>query len=228
MRARTGLIVLVTAAASPAWAVEHGMKVGEVLLSNNGSTTSQYIELQDPGESFPNDPYSLEFYDGAGNSIGSQSFDVASTTTRMVFATAQAMTDFSLTPNGTLTVALPASGQACFKQSSTMIHCLSWGTITSAVQGMYGTQTGASPPDGMSLQRVSNQYVVAAPTPGQPNMGQPMIVDGPPDAGIDAMSGDGGDDDGGCRCGVSSPASLLGGLAVFAMVGAGLTRRSRR
>ncbi|MGE0869893.1 MAG: hypothetical protein AB7P03_15110 [Kofleriaceae bacterium] len=224
MRAPIAAIVMLMAA-SPAWAVEHGMKVGEVLLSNNGSTTAQYVELQDPGESFPNDPYSLEVFDAAGGALGSQSFDVESGTTRMLYATTQAAIDFSLTPNATLTIALPASGQACFKQSSTLIHCLSWGTITSAVQGVYGTNTGEAPPDGMSLQRVGTQYAVGAPTPGQPNAGPPM-PDGPMNP--DDPDDDGEDDGDGGGCAVRSPGSLLGGLIVVGLVALAVTGRRRR
>ena len=62
------------------------------------------------------------------------------------------------------------------------VHCFAWGTITTIIGGG-GMSNGASPANGMSVQRVSNTYVVAAPMPNAANsngMVDMPMVDGPP------------------------------------------------
>ena len=171
------------------------MRVGEVYLANGaGSAAAQFVELEDQFiEPFPNTPYSIQVFNAAGASVGTQQLTIPASTTRFLIATAAAATELGVTAQATLTIALPASGQICFKNLSANIHCHSWGTITTAVIGVNQTTTSAAPSNGMSVQRVSGAYVVAAPTPGAVNSNGLPMVDAPPmpDAGvvIDAPSG---------------------------------------
>jgi hypothetical protein len=166
-----------------------------------------------------------------------------------MLATAQARTDFGFTTGTLLTQTLPTDGQACFRRNGgatpTTIHCFSWGTITTAVTGAFGTNTGSSPPNGMSVQRVSGAYVVAAPTPNAANssgMVDMPMVDAPPlpDAGVtpdapdnvtpDAPGGNPGtppDDDDGCSVGAGASWFGLAMLAVLLLVRRSSTRRRR-
>ncbi len=229
-------------ASSSAFAADHLVKIGEVMISNQGSTTSQFIEMEDPGESFPSPPYSFEYYDAGGNSIGSTALTVPSGTTRLVAATPTAATQLGFTPQATLTVTLPANGQACFKRGvNVRIYCLAWGTVTTTVLSTGGTNaTGPTPPDGMSVQLVSGSYALGAPTPGAANAAP--VPDAPPavDAGIDAPPAmpdasasidapAGGnpqnpsDDDDGCSVGASASWFVLVGLAGLVL----LRRRPR-
>jgi len=239
------LVVLVSAA--PALAADHLMKVGEVMLANaGGSTAVQFIELEDPGaEGFPSTPYVLEVYSAAGGTaLNTYAMTLPSGTMRYVAATAQAQADFGFTAQTTLTATLPASGQACFRRNGgtpANIHCFAWGTITGIVPGN-SMNNGTSPANGMSVQRVSNTYVVATPTPNAANsagtVDMPM-VDGPPatDAGVDAPGATPdapggnpvtpGDDEDGCS--VGSGASWLGlaMLALLLLVRRSSTQRKR-
>lgn len=237
----TGTRLLVTtaliAAPASAFAADHIMKVGEVLLSNNGSTTSQFVELEDSvQEPFPSPPYSIELFDAAGQSQGSQTITVPANTQRLLIATAQAQTDFGVTADAILTLTLPTNGQLCFKRgASALIHCLRWGTITTPVPAQSGTNPGASPGDGMSLQRSGNAYCVNTPTPDAANAcpavdagPQPPVDAATPDAPmIDAPGGNPSnpppeEDDG---CSVGGGASWFG-LAFLALLV--LLRRSAR
>lgn len=248
MSIRTNLVaasLMVMVSAAPVLAADHLMKVGEVMLANaGGSTAVQFIELEDPGETFPSAPYVVEIYGAAGGSpLITYATTISGLTTRYMLATSQARTDFGFTTGTLLTMALPTNGQACFRRNGgtpDTIHCFSWGTITTAVTGTFGTNTGASPPNGMSVQRVGGTYVVAAPTPNAANsngMVDMPMVDGPPapDAGVtpdasgtpDAPGGNPNtpDDDDGCSVGAG--ASWFG-LAMFAMLLLVVRRSSTR
>lgn len=188
MKLRPALVatLFVLASAAPALAADHLMKVGEVMLSNQGSTTSQFIELEDPfNEPFPNAPYSLQLFDAAGASLGSVALTIPANTRRLLIATAAAATQFSVTAQATLTVTLPPNGQACFNNLSAHIHCLAWGTVTSNVIGLSGNDTVVAPPDGMSIQRVGTSYNLDTPSPGAVNTAVPPDSSAA-DAGVDA------------------------------------------
>jgi len=249
MSIRTSLVavsVMVLASASPALAADHLMKVGEVMLANaGGSTAVQFIELEDPGaEGFPSAPYVLQIYSAAGGTaLNTYTMTLPSGTMRYTAATAQAQTDLGFTAQTTLTAALPTNGQACFRRNGgtpANIHCFAWGTITSIVPGN-SMNNGASPPNGMSVQRVSNTYVVAAPTPNAANsagtVDMPM-VDGPPavDAGVDAPGATpdapGGNpntpaDDEGCSARSGASWFGLAMLALLLLVRRSSTQRKR-
>ncbi|HEX5057875.1 MAG TPA: hypothetical protein VFV99_00890 [Kofleriaceae bacterium] len=233
------------------------MRVGEVLLSKNGDTGIQFIELEDPfGESFPSS-YTLQVFDAAGTQIGSSiALAVASGTTRMLIATAAAKTEFGTSANGpTLTVALSENGQACFARTGNVrIHCVAWGCINTFIVATAQSRA-PSPPDGQSAQIQSNGfYQLATPTPDTANTvgttasncpsepDAPPPVDGPvtggdggvpPDA-VDNGAGDAGNnggnnngDDGGGCCQVDGSRSALGAC----LLGLGVVlalRRSRR
>ncbi len=216
---------------STAFAADHLMRIDEVMLSNQGSTASQFIEMEDPGESFPSPPYTLNIFDAAGNSLGTVPLTIAAGTTRYLVATATAATQFGVTPNGTLAVALPANGQACFQRSLFRIHCFAWGNVTSAIIASAGgvNSTGASPPDGMSVQSISGVYTVGTPSPGAANSAAVPDAFVPPDAsvppdsstpdtapGIDAPGNTNPnnpkDDDDGCNVGASASWFALVGL----------------
>ncbi len=236
MKLRTGVATCLLLGSSAAYAADHIAKVGEVMISKQGSTTSQFIEIEDPaGESFPNGPYSLTLFDAAGNPTGSVALTVPAGTTRLVIASVVAKTQFGLpTATTTLTVTLPANGQACFNRSSGRIHCLAWGTVTSQVTGTSGNALGASPPDGMSLQLVSGTYVLGTPSPGAANTA--AVPDSSVDAGVtdaavgrdalngDAPGGNGNSSSDGGGCSVGAGASWFGIVALAALV---LLRRRR-
>lgn len=198
MSIRTSVVAasLVLMSAAPAFAADHVMRVGEIYLANTaGSTAAQFVELEDQvTEPFPSPPYSIQIFDAGGASVGMQVLTIPASTTRFTIATAAAAMELGFTPDAVLTVALPANGQACFKNASALIHCHSWGTIGTAVVGVFQTTSSVAPTNGSSIQRVGGQYFVAAPTPKAANssgvVDMPM-VDGPPppDAGvIDAPS----------------------------------------
>lgn len=239
MSIRTSMLaasVVILASAAPALAIDHVMRVGEIYLASTaGNATVQFIELEDQiTEPFTNPPYSIQVFDAAGASVGMQTLTIPASTTRFLIATAAAANELGVTPQATLMVALPANGQACFKNSSALIHCHSWGTITSAVIATNQTTTSVAPTNGLSVQRVGNSYVVAAPTPNAPNssgtVDMPM-VDGPPpdtmspDAPLLTPDAPGGNpatpkDDDGCSVG--------GGASWFGLVMLGLLMVVRR
>jgi uncharacterized protein (TIGR03382 family) len=247
---RVGLASLVVAAlGGSAFAADHLLKVNEVLLSQNGSTANQFIELEDTGESFPDDPYFVTIYDATGTTmVGEQSFEIAAGTTRFTLATAGARTAFGLTLTDTagttpvidLTVALPANGVACFRKDGQLIHCMAWGTVASIPTGPgVNPNTGESPPDGMSLQRKGNNCAsVATPTPNATNSSPAC---GPGDAGmtgdasmpadasdtVDAGNNNSGSDGGGCASSGPSGVGLLGLAGVLFGV-RGMRRRTKR
>lgn len=248
MSIRTSLVaasLMVLASAAPALASDHLMRVGEVMLANSsGSTAVQFIELEDPGEAFLGAPYIVEIYSAAGGTaINTYMTTISGVTTRYMLATAQARTDFGITTGTVLTATLPTDGQACFKQmaATTKIHCFAWGTITGIVPATF-MNNGASPPNGMSVQRVNNTYVIFTPTPNAANsngMVDMPMVDGPPqsDAGVpdapgttpDAPGGNPNNpkDDDGCSVGAGASWFGLSLLALLLLVRRSSTRRKR-
>ncbi len=238
MKLRTVVAGCVLLASGSAFAADHIAKIGEVMVSNQGATTSQFIELEDPnGESFPNTPYSMTLFDAAGTSLGSVALTVPAGTTRLVAATATAVTQFGLTGATALTIALPANGQVCFNNSAARIHCFAWGTVTSQVIAPGGNNSmGPTPPDGMSVQRVSGTYALGTPTPGAVNTAavpdssvDAGVIDAPPAAvdaapGIDAPTGNPNNPSSDDGCSVGAGASWFGLVGLAALV---LLRRRR-
>jgi MYXO-CTERM domain-containing protein len=240
---RTLVAASILLASSSAFAADHLMKVGEVMISNQGSTSSQFIELEDPfGEPFPSPPYTLELFNAAGGSIGSVALTIPSGTLRILVATATAATQFGVTPQATLAVTLPTNGQACFNRGTTRIHCFAWGTITSQIIAAGSNNTAGSPPDGMSIQLVSGSYALGSPTPGAANTApvpdaaptpDAGVIDAPPammpDAAISIDAAGSGnpqnpsDDDEGCSVGASASWFVLVALAGLVL----LRRRPR-
>lgn len=240
---------MVMVSAAPVLAADHLMKVGEVMLANaGGSTAVQFIELEDPGETFPNPPYKVEIYGAGGGStpLITYTVSVPAGTTRHTLATTQAATDLGFTSQTTLTQTLPASGWACFGRGASVvarIHCFGWGTITGNVVAPGSMDMGAAPPNGMSVQRVAGVYSVAAPTPGAANSNGTVDmppVDAPPmaDAALtpdaplispDAPGGNGNNppDDDGCSVGAGASWFGLSLFAVLLLVRRSSTRRRR-
>ena len=244
MRSLAGF-ALVAVLCGDAWAFDHQARVDEVLVSKNGDTTIQFIEIEDPGETFPNDPYRLEIYDGTGILITNGTVNignVAAGTTRIFVSTAAADTAFGTTGirfSGTL----PANGQACFiNVANVKIHCLAWGCFTTQIIGSVNTRA-PSPPDNLSAQlQPSFTYQLATPTPDAANIAGTMDVncptDPPPDdfvppddlppdgptARPDAPTHDNNGGGGGCCSASGGSGSAL--LAL--LVSASFLRRRRR
>jgi hypothetical protein len=243
-------ITAILAAASPSWASEHLMKVGEVLLSTTtNGTNAQYIELEDPapGEPFAN-TYGLVVYDTNGNQVGNTIALAVpqNTAVRMLVATDEAVAEFvGVTRDadlGDLGAILPNPGQACFERTGgtggpKTIHCLGWGTVATAVQGeLGGTNAGMAPGAGEALQLSGGNYVVDTPNPDAPNVMPPPP---PPDAAVDARlidaaampdggigPGATGDRDGGC-CGVGANPGLAAMAAFLVLIAIGGRRRAK-
>jgi hypothetical protein len=242
------VVGLAICSASTAYALEHLMRVDEVLISRNGNNGIQFIELDDPGlEPFPNGPYKLVIYDSNATQIGQPiSLNVPANTQRLLVATAASDASFGTTRDALLNVTLPADGQACFKNAGdASIMCLAWGCINTLV---IGAVRAPSPPDGQSVQRQTNgTHQVGTPTPDAANQAgtvaancptepdAPPMVDGPstmPDGGGGNNNTDGGnngsgpgDDTGCCQVKASRGAAGTALLALGVLVA---LRRSRR
>jgi hypothetical protein len=146
--------------AAPAQADFHLMRINEVMLSSGGNAAVQYVELLDSAdEGFtPPPPYRVVVYDAAGSRLSAHTISLSllqmrDNTQPLLLATNAAATAFSVTPDETLSVALPASGKVCFTQGTgeSVVQCVTWQCVN----------------DSVSLQRVnimSETYVEAAPT----------------------------------------------------------------
>ncbi|HEY4058647.1 MAG TPA: hypothetical protein VGM39_18670 [Kofleriaceae bacterium] len=245
------MLCAVVLAAAPAFAMDHEMRVNEVLLSGTDNAASQFVEFQDPGEMFPA-TYNFVLFDSSGTSIAAQPMIPGTGNMRMVVANDAARTEYHLT-TGTdadshvviinLQSTLPAAGAVCFRRQSdlVLIHCLGWGNAASFPVGVYGTDHGAAPTAGMSLQRYLQCTLVGPPSPNATNTGTcPLQVDGPPmmvdampgDADIanpDADDGDNGDNKGGGGgCTIDVGPGWLGGIGLAGLVIAGGVLRRRR
>jgi hypothetical protein len=246
------VVVLAICSSSTAFAVDHFMRIDEVLVSKDNATAIQFIELDDPSqESFPNNPYRLELYSAQGTLLpsGTVQFNITPGTQRLYIATAAADTAFGKTRDATLPVTLPADGQACFVSSlNTKIMCLAWGCIQSQIVGNVMLRA-PSPPNDQSAQRQANgSYQLAAPTPDATNDPGTMaancptdpdaapVLDGPltdgplnADAGLtpDGGGGNNNNDDGGGCCHVEGSRGALGTflLAFSVLI---VLRRTRR
>jgi len=244
----------VMVAIGPAYAVDHQARIGEIMLSKNGTTANQFIEIQDPGETFPGNPYRLEIYTATGSMVANSPFDLGDVTpnggtlTRLFVGTAGAKTAFGITSTYTLNATLPADGQVCFVNvSNTKIHCVYWGCVTTPIVGNNNSRSPA-PPDGQSAQlQSSGLYLLAAPTPNAANattgISGPACPTDPPDAGpfaddigpIDGPSGspdagnnnNNGDGDGCCSTERGNVAGTFA-LALFVVLSVSSSRRRRR
>jgi hypothetical protein len=240
--------VLAICSSTKAYALEHLMRVGEVLISKNGDTGIQFVELEDPGlEPFPNPPYKLVLYDANATQLGSAiTLNVPANTQRVYVSTGAADTAFGTTGDAQLGVTLPANGQACFVNAGNVnIMCLAWGCINTLV---VGAQRAPSPPDNMSVQRQAlGGYQIATPTPDAANQAGTMAANCPtdpdapptpdagvpPDGGLDSgTSPDGGggnnnNGDGGGCCQVDGSRGAAGALLLAFVVLVAL-RTSRR
>ncbi|MBL0212669.1 MAG: hypothetical protein IPQ07_02165 [Myxococcales bacterium] len=224
-----------TLAASPAYAVDHLARVNEVMLSNAGDPTQQFLEIEDPtGETFPSS-YSIFVYGADGTTIAHNQGIVfpSGSTMRVTLITGSARQAFgaipinSNPPNVVINLGgtLPAVGTACFRKAGVEQHCLSWGNAAApSMVPVNGRVTGAAPTDGTSLQRQPTCAAVGAPTPNAANA---SITCPPPmaDAGVDAPGGGGGGGgDDGC-----SAAHGAGGFGLVALVSVlAIGRRGRR
>ena len=170
------------AGAVPAGASFHREQINEVMLSNGGDTSSQFVELKDAnlgGEPFPAEtgPYELVLYDAAGTRVDDQALDrtklAAAGDGPFLVSTAAADQDFSVTGDDTLGLTLPAAGgQICFTHGATEtpVSCVAWGCSTTQAHAQ--DEKFPAPADGKSLQRTSSggsQFVVADPTPKADN-----------------------------------------------------------
>lgn len=246
MRLRFALIpsvALLTAA--PVYASEHLMHVGEVLLSKDGDTSIQYIELSDKaGEPFPSAAYIVEVFGADGMSKGTIALDktkLVSDQATFFIPTAAAATAFGKTADATLTLALETNGTACFGKPgtpNTYIHCLQWGTATAPTGTAGKLATGASPPDGQSLSLQANgSYAVVAPSPKAANNAPAATGDMASSTPTGDMAGSTPSvdmatgtppttkDDGGCDVGGGG---LTGSLAMLGLVSGAMLLSRRR
>jgi len=236
---RTTLAVIVLAilgSARLAAGADHNMFISEVLRSSGGSTAVQYVELLDAvNQPFPASPYGIEIYDADGVLAGSVTVTVPANTRRLYISTGAADAAFGTTGDALLDVALPTDGQVCFvRGGGGKIHCLAYGCVTTLAGTALQTSLGATPPDGMSVQRqTAGTYAVTTPTPDADNTvaaAGPACPGGTPDAGPtpdadldapDAEPGTPGDDEGdggGCCSTGSEPGGAIV-LGLLALVG---------
>ncbi len=145
------------AAAAPALASFHLMKVREVYPGSSASPEAEYVELQmyASGQNFVGG-HSLAFLDSAGAQVGTATFgaDVpnGANQSTLVAATPAAESQFGIVadtgmPAGSLD---PAGGAVCWES----LDCVSWGSFHGSALSPTGSP--ADPlgvPDGMALRR---------------------------------------------------------------------------
>jgi hypothetical protein len=163
--------------ATTASADHHLMRVDEVQLTSGGDQTQQFVEIVDSvAEPFPpsSGTYGLAAYDASGNLTGSQTFapgDFPPPEPRHPFLIAP--TGFTPAGEVQLTMTLPQlRGQVCFTAhgGAELVHCLGWGCPAVLRTSKGGSQAGAVPPDGSSLQRTASGALgIGTPTPGGQN-----------------------------------------------------------
>jgi hypothetical protein len=168
MRARTAAlaaalaIVVLGFLVEAAMADHHLVKIREVFPGSTATDPgSEFVELQMYSSDQDNlaPASSLEFFNAAGASVGTQSVaDVVGGQTQRtaLIASDEAETDFGVTADTELQTVgglmNPAGGAVCFKSTSFgTIDCVAWGAITGAPASA-GTPAGAIT-DGSSLER---------------------------------------------------------------------------
>lgn len=228
---RINIVCLVTivGTATPATASEHQMVVNEIMRSSGGDEAAQLIELRDMGdEPFANATYAVDVFDAEAVLVGrvpTPGITGGNGPRFYVLSTAAADGKLGITGDGVLTTTLPGDGQACFiGTNDRKIHCVAWGCIN--VKVTPATPLGASPPDGMSLQRTPSgaELTIAAPTPGADNsqgtMDDPCPVGPTPDQDVPDPDPGGGC----CEATGSAPSGAVGTILVLF----GLTLLGRR
>lgn len=148
---RLGTMALVLAS-GPALANFHFMKVVEVFPGTAASPNAQYIVLQmyNGGQNALGGHVATVF-NAAGTSIGTLTFSAGVANgvnqDKVLIATMQAQTFFSLTADLTMTAILPAAGgKICFES----VDCVAWGNYS-------GSATGVGTPFNAPLGLVSGQ-----------------------------------------------------------------------
>jgi hypothetical protein len=169
VRTFAALLLVLLAAATPASASEHVMRVNEVGLSVEGGA---FVELLDVnGEPFPSLSYKLAVYGPGGAMVGETPIDKSAIAGKRTPVLVSSQPTVGGQPRDiALTVALPADGQACFESNLQKIHCLAWGNVPTKLSG-YGasTDSGPAPPTGRSLARCPSAALVGAPSPRAAN-----------------------------------------------------------
>jgi len=206
--------VFVLGATASAHATEQQMVVNEILISTNNDPDAQLLELRDIGdETFDNPTYFVDLFDTDAAKLGridTPGIMGGNGPRFYVLSTAKADTALSITGDARLTTPLPVDGQACFiGTNERLIHCVAWGCVNTKVTP--ATPLGASPPDGMSLQRTPTgaALTLAAPTPAADNADGLMPDPCPagPMGDVDpTVDGGGG---GCCQTGGSGPTTLV-------------------
>lgn len=175
-------------------------RVSEVSASAGGQATVRFVELHAPAQAsdpcfFPTSR--IEIFRADGTLIGDVKPVVTTTCfggeTYFLFATPQAASHYGVVADAPLPYALPADGgQICYRSTDTRYDCVRWGVVTNAVPDFENpgdTSSADALQDGSALARrsasgvVADDFVLAVPTPRQPNDGTVWI---PPDGGPDA------------------------------------------
>lgn len=189
------------------------MRVVEIQLGGTVHTDSQFVELADPGEEFP-ESYMFVVYDDKGGKVGAQSMPLSRGTTRVVMANQSAQDEYKLKVGTRDSVAimnlqntLPNAGAVCFRrqdggkpastagdESGTRIHCVGWGNTSQLPVSLGGTEHADAPPPGLSLQKLNGCWQVDPATPNAPSPQAcqvrsdkplPMPAAAPADAGVE-------------------------------------------
>jgi Ca2+-binding RTX toxin-like protein len=130
-------------AAVPASADHHRMKVREVFAGASGQPSAQFVELQmhAAGHNLVGDKQ-IVVYDSSGAVINAFTFPAdlpnGANQTSILGATAQAATFFGITPDLTMTPAIPAAGgKVCYQRPTPflVIDCVSWGNYSGSSVG---------------------------------------------------------------------------------------------
>jgi hypothetical protein len=149
--------IALLAAAAPANATFHLIKLREVYPGSGANPDSEYVELQmySSGQQFVKG-HSLAFFDAAGASLGTTAFgaDVArgSDQSTLVAATPQAESQFGIVADTGMAAGRldPAGGAVCWEA----LDCVAWGSFDGSTPSAAGSP--ADPlgiPDGMATRR---------------------------------------------------------------------------
>lgn len=226
-------------------------RLSEVQLAGpGGDPAARFVELHTGagGCAFPTTQVAV--YDGAGDVL-----DAAAPFVETTCFDAETYLVLPAPPS------MPAAArQVCLRSSGTIYDCVRWGGVTAPVHDLFGPDddsAAVAPPAGYALARIADteviaaDWIVAAPTPGAPNDGEPWT---PPDGGVpdaappadaardpdaapaapDAPPPDARNDrfldldpQGGAGCGCQGPGGGAGGLALVIAALATRTRARR-
>ncbi len=193
VRAALALLLVTTpASAGPAeWLLTEVERKGP-----GGDTEIRFVELHTAagGCWFPTTQVAV--YDAGGTVVDAVA-PFASTTcfpadTFVLLATTGAEAEYGVTATTNQVPTIPNTvRQVCLRSTGTVYDCVRWGGQTVVIHDLFGTDddsSAASPPPGYALARigdsnvVSDDWVVAEPTPAATNDGEPWT--GSPDAGV--------------------------------------------